>query len=338
MKQIFRIILGLYFLMGLTKIAFCRENKNSNSIYQKQIRYMMYTYIEISAAGPNKKITNHAINLAMNRMEKIGNEMNPTNSHSPVYKFNHYGTPITNPDILHVVKEALQISSETNGAFDITVHPLVKIWGFDTEHPHVPSEKDIKQALKDIGWWHLKIHKGVLTKDKKGIKIDLGALTKGYAVGQAVKVLKANGIKSALINAGGDIYALGKDNKKMWVVGIKSPLGKGLLGYMKMEDLYVASSGDYEHYFFYKGKRYCHIFNPKTGWPIQGVAGTTVIGPHAALTDAWGTALFVMGPKMGLKALKNVTGLHLEAIIITSSGELWTSSGLKKYLGTSREK
>ncbi|MCL5674169.1 MAG: FAD:protein FMN transferase [Candidatus Omnitrophica bacterium] len=336
----------IFMLMCSINVVWGENNTNHQSIVHeqngsvehlyKEMRYMMYTYIIISAYGPNKKITDHAINLAMDRMEEIGNEMNPENPKSPVYKFNHYGTPITNPDILHVVKEAIKISKESGGAFDITIHPLVALWGFDTEHPHVPSEKNIRKALKYVGWWHLRIHNGALIKDKKSIEIDLGALTKGYAVGQAVKVLKANGIKSALINGGGDIYALGKDNKKMWVVGIKSPRGKGLLGYMKIEDLYVASSGDYEHYFFYNGKRYSHIFNPKTGWPAHGVIGTTAIGPGAALTDAWGTTLFVMGPQNGLKALKKEP--EIQAIIITESGKLWTSPGLKKDLETRGKK
>ncbi len=296
----------------------------------KQTRFMMDTYVTIYAVG-SEKITSRAIELALDRMQEVDAKFNILNPKSPLYAFNHQGAPIYDKEILSLVRIALQICHESDGAFDITISPLVELWGFYGDSSRLPHEQEIKNCLSKIGYKYLTIiENGRLEKTKDTIRIDLGGIAKGYSVSQAAKVLKAEGVTSALIDAGGDVYALGKKGSKFWNVGIRSPRGEDLLGYMEVEDLAVMGSGDYERFFIKEGKRYHHIFDPKTGYPVEGLTGITVIYSDPIIADAWATALFVMGLEKGLEIVEKIPGM--ETIMVNASGEILYSSRLNNSL------
>ncbi|MBU1086982.1 MAG: FAD:protein FMN transferase [Candidatus Omnitrophica bacterium] len=293
---------------------------------------MMDTYVTIYAIGP-EKITKPAVNSALDRMQLIDKKMNPINPESELYKFNAQGTPIRDAEILDLIRIALEVSAATEGAFDITAFPLSELWGFSRfseEEPRLPADEEIKKTLKNIGYKHLILSDGKLEKDNKDVAIDLGGIAKGYAIEQAVKVLQSQGVTSALIDAGGDIYALGSKINKPWQVGIQAPRGEELLGYLEVKDLAVMGSGDYHRFFIKDGKRYHHIFNLKTGYPADEISGITVIHPNPVLADCLATALFAMGPKEGIEFAQSMKGL--ETIMITASGEVLSSTGLKNAL------
>jgi len=296
---------------------------------EKQTRFMMDTYVTIFAVGP-EKVTSRAVDLAMDRMQEVDGKFNILNQKSPLYAFNHQGAPISDPEIIKVVRLALAVSRESDGAFDITMSPLSDLWGFYGDSPRLPRDQEIKKALKNTGYKHLKINDNTLKKDRKSIKIDLGGIAKGYAIEQAVKVLKKEGVISALIDAGGDVYALGKRGGRLWKVGLRDPRGEELLGYLEVEDLAIMGSGDYERFFIKDEKRYHHIFDPKTGYPARGLAGITLIHPDPVMSDAWNTALFVMGPRKGLELVERMPGM--ETIMVTTEGKTLYSSGLKNRL------
>jgi thiamine biosynthesis lipoprotein len=296
---------------------------------EKQTRFMMDTYVTIYGVGP-KKATSRAIDLAMKRMQEIDSKFNMLNPRSPLYAFNHQGVPISDPEIIDVIRAALEVARKSDGAFDITISPLVELWGFYGDSPHLPQEEQVRECLNHIGSRYLVLDDGTLKKTEADVRIDLGGIAKGYAISQAVKVLKAQGVTSALIDAGGDVYAMGKRGNKPWKVGIRSPRGEELLGYVEVEDLAVMGSGDYERFFMKDGKRYHHIFDPKTGYPAQGLSGTTLIYPDPMLADAWNTALFVLGPKKGLEIVEKTPAM--ETIMVTTEGKALFSSGMKNAL------
>lgn len=296
---------------------------------EKQTRFMMDTYVTVYAVGPEKR-TSRAVDLALDRMQAVDAKFNMLNTDSPIYAFNREGVPISDQEILDVVRVALDVARKSGGAFDVTISPLAELWGFYGGSPHLPQEQEIKDCLNKIGYRYLAISNGRLEKRKEGIRIDLGGIAKGYAITQAVEVLKAEGVTSALIDAGGDVYALGKRGGKLWKVGIRSPRGEDLLGYVEVEDLAVMGSGDYERFFMKDGKRYHHIFNPKTGYPAEGLSGTTLVHPDPLVADAWNTAIFVLGPKRGLEIVEKIPGM--EAIMVTTDGKILYSSGLKNAL------
>lgn len=324
LKIIF-IIFGMLFLT-----LFGIRTYNGYRFYvEKQTRFMMDTYVTIYAVGP-KKITSPAVASALNRMQEIDTKFNSLNPKSPVYAFNHNNIAITDPEILGLVQIAVDVSRKFNGAFDITVAPLVELWGFYSKSYRLPKDEEIKECLNRIGYQHLLFNKGKLEKDNPDVRIDLGGIAKGYALSEAVKVLKREGVFSALVDAGGDVYALGKKGGRLWKIGIKHPRQEGILGYVEVEDLVVVGSGDYERFFKENEKRYHHIFNPKTGYPTEGVISVTIIYSNPVSAQAWTKIPFVLGPQKGLELLEKIPGM--EAIIVTASGEKIYSSGLKHTL------
>lgn len=297
---------------------------------EEQRRVMMDTYVTIYAYGPKRAVSS-AIDRAFEAMQAEAKKLNAHDPSSQIHRFNQDGEPIRDPDIISLVRAALEVSRKSEGAFDITVYPLVKLWGFYEDlAKQVPPEERIREALGNTGYEHLIVKDGELRSDKDNINIDLAGIAKGYVVGQGIKTLKKYGIKSAIVQAGGDVYALGRKNGKAWKVGIRGYRGEGLLGYLEVEGLAVMGSGDYERFFVKDGKRYSHIIDPKTGHPSFGVSGVTVIYPDPAVADAWGTALFVLGREKGLRIVESIPGM--EAVIVDEEGKVFYSAGLQQSL------
>ena len=324
MKRLFIIITALIL------IFFVLWNYQSKRFHlERQTRFMMDTFVTVYAQGP-KQVSKPAVNLALARMQEISVKFNAHDPKSPIYAFNHNNISITDPEILELIQKAQDVSKESSGAFDITVAPLVELWGFYSKSYRLPTDKEIKKSLRKVGYQHLIFNKGKLGKDNPQVQIDLGGIAKGYALSEAVKVLKKQGITSGLIDTGGDVYTLGKKGKRFWKIGIKDPRAEGILGYIEVEDLAVIGSGDYERFFKEKEKRYHHIFNPKTGYPTEGVMSVTIIYSDPALAQAWSKIPFVLGAKKGLQLLEKIPGM--KALIITDSGEKLYTQGGEKWL------
>lgn len=289
---------------------------------------MMDTYCTIRVPGP--ATVRPAIARAFERMADIDRRFNASNPASPVFRFNTRGEPIADPDIIALVKAALTVSERTGGAFDITVQPLVELWGFYGRTPAVPAPGQIVETLLKTGWQRLAIENGRVLRRDPSIRIDLGGIAKGYAVAEAVRILKEAGIPSALVDAGGDIHAFGRIKDRPWRIGVRNPRGEGIIGILELSDESTATSGDYERFFEQDGKRHHHILDPATGYPAQGVISAMILSKDATLADAWSTALFVLGAERGLECLRNVPGL--EAMIVTGDGKRYCTPGLEGRL------
>lgn len=323
-----KLALILVFVLFGASLAFRYYNLHRYHL-EKQTRFMMDTYVTVFAVGP-KKTTSRAIDLALDRMQEIDTKFNLLNPKSQIYAFNHRSEPISDKEIVELVRLALEIARASDGAFDITIAPLVELWGFYGGSPHLPQEQEIRACLTRVGYQYLSLVNSRIEKTKMDVNIDLGGIAKGYAVSQAAKVLKEEGVDSALIDAGGDVYALGKKGNGSWKVGIKNPRADDLLGYVEVENLAVMGSGDYERFFEKDGRRYHHIFNPKTGYPTEGVIGTTLLHADPVLASAWSKPIFVLGPERGMKLVERIPGM--EAFVVRSSGEVLYSAGLKHAL------
>lgn len=199
---------------------------------------------------------------------------------------------LSSPLVLDLFHKALQVYNDSSGYFDITVAPLSKLWGFFNKSFRVPEENEIKRVLNYVGMNKIKEEKGKLILSPH-MEIDWGGLAKGLAVELASQSLIKMGFSKGFINAGGDLYCWGKNPENAsWRIGIKHPRKSGFLGILSISNMAVATSGDYQRYFERNGVRYHHIFNPYTGYPVQGKQSVTVIGPRAVLCDALSTALF----------------------------------------------
>ena len=277
--------------------AFCVLNFGllvgcQNKPVYRETQVLMGTFVEVLSPSPD------APSVAFTEIKRIENLMSKYNPHSEISKLNQLGSLKASPDTYYILKKAAEFWRLSDGAFDITVGPLLDIWGFTSKQYRIPTKEKIKNALSLVGFDKIIFNDTDNTVKFKvrGMKIDLGGIAKGYAVDCAIKKLKEKGISSCLINAGGQIYCLGDNFGKPWNVAIKNPRGNGVVDYLKLKNQAVSTSGDYEQYFIKAKHRYSHIFNPKTGYPADSdLACVTVVAQDGLTSDALSTSIFILG-------------------------------------------
>lgn len=237
-------------------------------------------------------------------------------------------------DTLKVIKKSIEYSYLTDGAFDITLAPVIEEWGIFSEHEKVPSPERINELLALVGYENILIDNeknlaGLKIKDQK---IDLGAIAKGYATDKAVQIYKRHDIKSAMINLGGNVSVLGKkEDNEPWTVGIQNPTNpRGeIIGILKCEDTSVVTSGNYVRYFTLGGNSYGHIINSKSGITVNSdLVSATVICKEAIKADALSTAIFTLGKDKALDFIKRNN--DISSILITNNNEVYISSDISE--------
>lgn len=295
----------------------------------------MYTIVSITVFSDSKKKAKDSIDEAFKELDRIGNLLNFYSESSEIAKINKNAgiMPVkVSPETIEVIKKALFVSDSTEGSFDITIGPVVKLWDFKSMK--LPSDKIIKERLKSIGYKNIIVNENNNTVfiKKKGVQIDLGGIVKGYSADKVVELLKNRGIDTGLVAIGGDIKTFGlRPDKKPWTIGIQNPRQKStddeIIAMIKsLSEIAISTSGDYEKYFILDGIRYHHLLDPRTGYPSYSSRSVTVISKESALSDAFATGIFILGPERGLKILEK---MGFEGVIIDKDGKIFVSKGLK---------
>lgn len=271
------------------------------------------------------------------RVRELENKMSTKIATSEVSKINDNAgidKVKVSDDTYTVIKEALKYGKISKGKFDITVGNLVDLWGIGTENEKVPSKEEIQKALATVDYNKVEIddnNKTVFLKDK-GMKIDLGAIAKGYVADDIVKILEKDGVKSAIINLGGNVYVYGNKGGKNFKIGIRNPLSpdpNDYLGIYQSQNESVVTSGVYERFFEKDGKRYHHILSTSDGYPIDNnLISTSIITKSSMDADALSTTTFALGLEEGLKLVENTK--NTEAMFITADKKIYMTSGLKE--------
>lgn len=217
------------------------------------------------------------------------------------------------PMILDLYEKALSVHRASRGAFDITVDPLSRLWGFRTGEHRIPSDASIQALLPLIGMTRL-TRDGDRLEIPAGMRLDWGGIAKGYGIDLASRALIEAGVSRGFINAGGDLSCWGRNpDGKPWQVGVQHPRSAGFLGVLSLEDQGVATTGDYQRYFLLEETRWHHVFDPRTGYPARGKQSVTVVGPETAMCDALSTALFVSGqPESVIKAFPDYGAVQVD--------------------------
>lgn len=233
-------------------------------------------------------------------------------------------------ETLAILETAWEFAEKTQGAFDVTIAPILRLYNFASGKESRPSRQQLEINLPLVDWRGVQIdsQRGTVYLTKENMKIDLGGTAKGYIIDRVVEIMVGHGVEFGLVNAGGDIRLLGpKRDGTPWRVGLKNPDNPGgkYFAVIEVAGGAIVTSGDYERYFIEDGVRYHHIIDPKSGLPADGVRSVTVIAEDAQLADLLSTAIFVLGPA-GLDFANNLAGV--EAIIWTRTGEVLWSSGL----------
>lgn len=282
-----------------------------------------------------------------NLLRRINGQMSTYDPESEISRFS--ATTQTTPfpvskEFAHVAAFALDVAAKSDGAFDPTVAPLVEVWGFGSKGSvtSAPPAEVIRKHKEQVGYRHLSVPSDAsLRKSAPDIRLDLNAVAKGYAVDQVAELLKSKGYSNLLVEIGGEITALGHNKKRSpWRISIETPMpgagvGEGQYKIVLLADRAIATSGDYRNYFEEQGKIYCHIIDPRTGWPVSNrVAGVSVIAHDCMTADAWATALTVLGPTEGLKCVEGLDGIEALLILRNDDGTYGDvmSPGFKRYI------
>jgi len=293
----------------------------------KETRILMDTFCEISCYEDSKDKSIAAIDAAFKEMERIEKVFSKFNKNSEVSNINRLAgleKVAASEEVFKLTEKSVYYSRISDGAFDITVAPLMEIWGFVRRHKSIPDKETIENALEGVGYKNIELDPKKLSVKflNKKTKIDFGGIAKGYAVDRAKDVLVSRGIKNGLVNLGGNIFALGSaPGNKAWKIGVEDPRNKGkLLRSFELTNRAMSTSGNYERFFEIGGKRYSHIINPLTGEPCQGIISVTVAADSAEQADGLSTAIFVMGEEKGLNLAKSIKGIKV--LILKEDGKI----------------
>ncbi len=295
----------------------------------RRTRMLMGTVVEITAFGPRDP-TLAAVDAALDEMARIEQLMSPHIATSDLARLAERGEVDLHAETAEVLRLALAIHKAGDGAFDPTLGAVKELWDIEGDNPRVPDAQALRAALAATGVDGLELTGNHVRLKRPGIRVDLGGIAKGYAIDRAVAVLQKAGIEHASVNAGGDLRLIGDHNGRPWRIGIQHPRKPGaMLAVLNLENTAVVTSGDYERYFEVDGRRYHHLFDPKTGRPARACQSVTVVAERADVADALATAAFVLGPERGLALLQLY---HAEGVIIDAGGTAHVSDGLRERI------
>jgi thiamine biosynthesis lipoprotein len=288
----------------------------------------MGTSVEIAVSQTKGKKAEEALEAGLREVQRIDALMSNYRGESELSRVNRNAgkkeTKVSS-EMLKVIHRALQFSSLSAGAFDITIAPVFRQWNF--REGKIPDEKILGECLRKVDYRKIKIDnaRSTVFLQEQGMEIDLGAIAKGFAADCASAVLKGKGIENFLINAGGDLKVNGsKEKGAPWTIGIRHPrLPSQMIAKVRPRQAGVATSGDYEKFFIQGGERYHHLLNPSTGMPARECQSVTIMAPEAMDADALATVVFVLGPKKGLSLIEGMNDVH--AILVDQKGSVLIS-------------
>jgi len=242
------------------------------------------------------------------RIENLISEWNPETQISEVNRNAGIKPVKVDAEVFALTEKGIYFSQLTDGAFDISIVAMDKIWKFDDSMNELPSEESIRNSVKNVGYQNIILDKtnSTIFLKNKGMKIGFGSIGKGYAADKTRELMKSFGVQAGIINASGDISTWGtQPDGTPWAIGINNPFRDDTIAaVLYLKENAVTTSGSYEKYAEINGKRYSHIMNPKTGYPSTGLTSVTVVGPHATMANGFSTSIMVLGKKKGLKLIK----------------------------------
>lgn len=326
-KKIIMIIMSL--VLSISVVGCSKNNKDPIS----RTELTMGTVVKITLFdGGSEEVLDKAFNRIgeiedLVSVNKEGTELDKLNENSGI-------RPVKLSDTSYdIINRGLYYTKLSKGGYDLTIGPLVKLWSIGLPEAKVPTQEEINQAISKIDYTKVEINPD--TKEvfltEKGMSIDLGSIAKGYATDEVVDILKTEGVKSAIIDLGGNIYALGlKEGNKNWNIGIQNPFDDrgSAIGSLQVSDKTVVTSGVYERYIEKDGIKYHHILNPITGYPYDTeIQGVSIIADKSIDGDALSTLIFTKGIDEGLELVESLNGV--DAIFITNEKKVYITEGLR---------
>ena len=327
-KKFIAMIIAIVLPIGLIG---CTKEQTSESIGRTEV--IMGTVVKVTLYdGGSQEILDKVFeriaeieNLVS--INKEGTELNKLNENAGIK-----GVKVSDTSY-EIIKRGLYYSELSNGGYDITIGPLVKLWSIGLPEAKVPTQEEIGKIIKNIDYSKVKINPD--TKEvflsEKGIMLDLGSIAKGYATDEIIKILTEEDVKQAIVDIGGNIYAMGlKNGDTNWKIGIQNPFDDrgNVLGSVEVSDKTVVTSGVYERFIEKNGVKYHHILNPDTGYPYKTeIAAVSIIADKSIDADALSTLIFTKGLDEGLNFVEKLD--KIEAVFITNEKKVYITKGLR---------
>lgn len=327
------ILAGITAILAAAVLTACGGSKpeKDDTVQSTQEIFAMDTYMSLTAYGSNSE---EAVSKAVQEINRLDAMFSVGNEDSDVTKINENGSGEVSEETAFIMNRAMQVSKETKGAFDITIYPVMELWGFTTKNYRVPESSEIADVLKHVSYTNVEVNGQQVTLSD-GASIDLGGIAKGYTSSRVIQIMKDCGIEHAIINLGGNVQVLGtKTDGSDWRVAIQNPDSESsYLGVLSTADKAVITSGGYERYFEQDGHVYHHIIDPQTGYPSESdLTSVTIVCSDGTTADALSTALFVMGFD-GAKELYRSGSLDFEMILYDGI-KVYVSEGIADSFST----
>ncbi|MBL7076377.1 MAG: FAD:protein FMN transferase [Kiritimatiellae bacterium] len=291
---------------------------------------VMGTSLRLVVIGEDAAELDRAIEAAIAEIQRVEDLMTDWRP-SPLTRLNaQAGRPATVPrELAAIIGRSIAVCTLTSGAFDPTFASVGTLWDFKAKPPKIPDEPTIQAALAFVGGDRVTVDAAANSvRLPAGTLLGLGGIAKGYGVDRAMSVLQEHGVQHAMVDAGGDMKLLGLRHGQPWEVAVKHPRERErALAALKLSNVSIVTSGDYERFTDHEGQRYHHILDPRTGRPATGAMSATVVAPSAELGDALATSLCVLGPVEGLQLIEKQK--RVEAVVVGMDGVVHVSSGLQ---------
>jgi thiamine biosynthesis lipoprotein len=322
-----QILTAFLFIAVCIAAYFLIVREQNNKSASAQI-FAMDTYMELTAYGKNAE---EAVGAAKDEIERLDALLSTGNEKSEIGQLNKNKKAQISADTQYLLNRSLTIYEETDGAFDITIYPVMRAWGFTGEEHHIPSEEELQSLLQLVDASSLQYDASTQTLTlPEGVEIDFGGIAKGYTSQRVAQIMQEYDINSAILNLGGNVQLVGaKPDGSSWKVAIKSPdEQEEYLGVLSAQNKAIITSGGYERYFEENGRKYHHIIDPKTGIPAyNGLQSVTIVSEDGTLADGLSTALYVMGTESAVKFWQNHND-EFDAILYTDDGNLYVTEGI----------
>jgi thiamine biosynthesis lipoprotein len=320
--------------------AFTDAGAEDSLVRHEASHAAMGTVFSIAAYGTNSERLQDSVARSFREIERLDILMSRYKPQSELSTINLEGfhrPVVVTPELFRLLEDSVRFSEQTCGAFDITVGPLMKSWGFFRGRGRLPEPCELEQALRRIGYGHIKLDVAAHTLrfDEAGIELDLGAIGKGYSVDRVVEILRADGVSRALVSAGtSSIYAIGAPpGKHGWEISVCDPFDRRKQACsLRLRNMSISISGSQEKSFLLDGKFYTHLLDPRNGKPVEDILMTVVIASSSAASDALSTAFFVSGVKQTQAYLQNHPNLTVMFYLPNGSSRTLEQVVLKSNL------
>lgn len=299
----------------------------------EKVLKLMGSRFEIVAVSADAALAWRGINAAIAEIERIEQLISSWDAASQTSEINRNAgiRPVkVDRELFELIRRSKKVSQLTDGIFDISFASVDKIWKFDGSMTHLPTAAEMAASVSKINYENIILDDAASTVflRNSGMKIGFGAIGKGYAANKAKAVMLELGIENGVVNAGGDLNAWGvRANGEPWEIGITDPKDKTkTIGWLQISNTAVVTSGNYEKFVEFDGKRYSHIIHPKTGMPVSGTKSVTIVCPDAELADALATSVFILGEADGVALIDRLAGI--ECLLINDNDQIFTSKNL----------